>query len=232
MFPGQKLSTNRSFRLSLLPIYFLSFLTVFIHVHGHTMKTVCKQRHFDNKRSFSAKCSWRTTDITPADPQAESNATVHEIRNHPVVNLNGISTGQSIEGAEVAVADNSDVLLREIAAQLAELNGKISSIGLQPSGSPLPERQGASAAVLRSIGTQELQEWSPTQEDVDAYLDSLEHEVSEESVLMRQCQGEERRAAATTKARHSNGPVLFWCAMAAAIACLGWLLQIIYDSPK
>src|SRR6267142_3327741 len=62
----------------------------------------------------------------------------------------------------VAVADNSDVLLREIAAQLAELNGKISSIGLQPSGSPLPERQGASAAVLRSIGTQELQEWSPT----------------------------------------------------------------------
>jgi len=31
------------------------------------------------------------------------------------------------------------VLLREIAAQLAELNGKISSIGLQPSGRPLPD---------------------------------------------------------------------------------------------
>src|SRR6267143_6143625 len=120
----------------------------------------------------------------------------------------------------------------KFAAQLAELNGKISSIGLQPSGSPLPERQGASAAVLRSIGTQELQEWSPTQEDVDAYVDSLEHEVSEESVLMRQCQGEERRAAAPTKARHSNVSVLFWCAMATAIACLGWLLQIIYDSLK
>ena len=106
------------------------------------MKTVCKQRYFDSKWSFSAKCacSWRTTDITLADPETESNATVHEIRNHPVVNLNGISTGQSIEGAKVAVADKSDVLLREIAAQLAELNGKICSIGLQRSGSPLPER--------------------------------------------------------------------------------------------
>jgi hypothetical protein len=41
-------------------------------------------------------------------------------------------------------------------------------------------------AVLRSIRTQELQEWSPTQEDVDAYVDSLEHELSEESVLIRQ----------------------------------------------
>ncbi len=125
------------------------------------MKTVCKQRHFDSKPSFLAKSarSWRTTDITRADPETESNATVHEIRNHPVVNLNGISTGQSIQSANVAVADNADVLLREIAPQLAELNGKISSIGLQPSGSPLPERQGASAAVLRSIGTQELQEW-------------------------------------------------------------------------
>src|SRR6267143_706677 len=92
----------------------------------------------------------------------------------------------------------------KFAAQLAELNGKISSIGLQPSGSPLPERQGASAAVLRSIGTQEL----------------------------RQCQGEERRAAAPTKARHSSVSVLFWCAMATAIACLAWLLQIIYDSLK
>ena len=76
------------------------------------------------------------------------------------------------------------MLLREIAAQLAELNGKISRTGLQPSGSLLPERQGASVAVLRSIGTQELQEWSSTQEDVDAYVDSLEHEVSEESLLM------------------------------------------------
>ena len=94
------------------------------------------------------------------------------------------------------------MLLREIAGQLAELNGKVSSIDLQPFGGPLPERQGASAAVLRSIGTQELQEWPATQEDVDAYVDSLEHEVSEKSVLMRQCQGEERRAAATTKARH------------------------------
>src|SRR6267378_2984224 len=159
LFPGQKLSTNRSLSLSLLPIYF----------------------------------------ILPVIPD-------------------------SVYSCSRAYHENR--------VQLAELNGKISSIGLQPSGSPLPERQGASAAVLRSIGTQELQEWSPTQEDVDAYLDSLEHEVSEESVLMRQCQGEERKAAATTKARHSNGPVLFWCAMAAAIACLGWWLQIIYDSPK
>jgi len=67
--------------------------------------------------------------------------------------------------------DNADVLLREIAAQLAELNGRSAVSVFQPSGSPLPERQGASAAVLRSIGTQELQSGPPTQEDVDAYVD-------------------------------------------------------------
>jgi len=64
---------------------------------------------------------------------------------------------------------------------------------------------------------------SPTQQEVDAYVNSLEFEVSQEGVHMRQRRVEQRAQPALTAVRRSNSSGLFWCVVAATLACVWWL---------
>ena len=68
---------------------------------------------------------------------------------------------------------------------------------------------------------------SGTQQEVDTYVNSLESEIFQEGLRMRQRRAEQRREpAALVAVRRSNTSGLFWYVVAAVIACVSWLLRL------
>lgn len=68
---------------------------------------------------------------------------------------------------------------------------------------------------------------SGTQQEVDTYVNSLESEVSQEGLRLRQRRAEQRREpAALVAVRRSHSSGLFWYVVAAVIACVWWLLRL------
>jgi hypothetical protein len=138
------------------------------------------------------------------------------IRNckYSIVELSDNWTGTSVKDARIALTMGTEVTWGEISARISEKN-KVASFAGPDTALPLPK------TAPRKVSEQ--YDWSPTQHEVDAYVSSLESEVSQEGVRMRQRRAEQRAQPALVPVRRSNYPVLFWCVVAAAMACASWL---------
>lgn len=77
----------------------------------------------------------------------------------------------------------------------------------------------------------ESDRWSPSQEELDAYIDSLEWELSREYPPILRHQGENRGAAARG-VRQANSWGLFLPVIAVVLGCFAWLLETIYEAFK
>ena len=85
---------------------------------------------------------------------------------------------------------------------------------------PLP----LTKAPFRSLrSTSEQYHRSPTQQKVDAYINSLKFEASQGGVRMRQRRVEQRGQQALMTAWHPKSSGLLLCIVAAALACVWWL---------
>lgn len=79
--------------------------------------------------------------------------------------------------------------------------------------------------------TAESYPWSPTHEQVEAYIRSLEWQALQEDAAIPPRRGERHRAAG-----RARRPFAFWryfCGLTAlALGCFAWLIQIIYEGLK
>lgn len=77
----------------------------------------------------------------------------------------------------------------------------------------------------------ETYQWSPTHEQVEAYIRALEWQALQEGTGIQPRRVEKHRAAGTARR-----PFAFWryfCGLIAlALGCLAWLIQIIYEALK
>ena len=127
--------------------------------------------------------------------------------NYSVSKFNENWTGTSVDRAQVAIASDTEGFWSEIGVHLPQFNDKV----LRALTLPLTK-----APVTSSNKAPEPWDWSPTQQEVDAYVISLECEVSQDGLRMRQRRAEPHREP-------SSGS--FLC-VAAAIACALWLLWL------
>jgi hypothetical protein len=114
-------------------------------------------------------------------------------------------TDTSVDDAKVAIASDTEGFWSEIGVHLPQVNDEV------PRATTLPR-----TPVTSSNKAPEPWHWSPTQQEVDAYVISLECEVSQDGLRMRQRRAEPHREP-------SSGS--FLC-VAAAIACALWLLWL------
>ncbi len=135
------------------------------------------------------------------------------------VRLSDTWTDTSVDDAEVAIAMDGQVIWGEIAARSPEFNDKVASFAAPAMVLPLTK-----VSISSPSKPPEPRHWSPTQQEVDAYVNSLESEISQEGLHLRQRRVAQRGALALVPMpRLSNYSGLFWCAVAAAIACVWWL---------
>ena len=73
--------------------------------------------------------------------------------------------------------------------------------------------------------------WSPTQEQVEAYIRSLELQVLQEDTGIPPRRGGESRAAGRAR-RPLAFSHFFWGMTALALGCFAWLIQIVYEGLK
>lgn len=73
--------------------------------------------------------------------------------------------------------------------------------------------------------------WSPTHEQVEAYIRSLEWQVLQKDIGTPLCHAEEYRAAGRAT-RPFAFSYIFWGLIAVALGCFAWLIQIIYEGLK
>ncbi len=140
-----------------------------------------------------------------------------------VVRLSDNWAGTSVEDAEVAIAMDRQFIWGEIAARSPEFNDKIASFAAPAMVLPLTK-----VSVRSPSKPPEPCHWSPTQQEVDAFVNSLESEISHEGLHLRQRRVAQRGALALVPMRRSsNYSGLFWCAVA-AVACVWWL-SLLFD---
>ena|SRR5215467_6477969 len=124
-----------------------------------------------------------------------------------VVRSNESWTDTLLDRADLAITTDTHMIWRA---------GTMST-PTSPRGTPL-------ANSLRK--SQELQVCTPTQAEVDAYVNSLEHEVAAEAAgqeRMREIENAKERES--TKVLQSK-PSTFWCwVVAAIIGCIYWALR-------
>ena len=75
-----------------------------------------------------------------------------------------------------------------------------------------------------------MEPWSLEQKEIDAYIDALEHEVSQEWMRPRLRHRAEFRSAARINATHGGSSALLWYALVVMIGCFGWLSYVIYEA--
>jgi len=138
-----------------------------------------------------------------------------------VIDLNDNWTRTSVEDSKVAIATNTEVIWGEIAAHLPEFNDKVASFAAPALALPLTK-----ALVTSPSKAPEPYHWSPTQQQVDAYVNSLESEVSQEGLRMRQRRTEERGQPAPVAVPRWIFSGLILCFVAATVACAWWLSQL------
>jgi hypothetical protein len=90
---------------------------------------------------------------------------------------------------------------------------------------PLAERM---ARLPHKI--EEANHWSPAQQEVDTYINSLEHGLWQGCEYGPERRGKEYKRAASINDRPSISPTLFWGAVAIAAGCFWWLAKIILDA--
>jgi len=134
-----------------------------------------------------------------------------------IVDLRDNWTGTSVKDKKVAMAMDTEATWGEIALHLPHKD-KVTS--LVDSAIVLPLTK---APVTSPSKARYAHHCPPTQQEVDAYVNSLEFEVSQEGVHMRQRRVEQRAQPALTAVRRSNSSGLFWCVVAATLACVWWL---------
>jgi hypothetical protein len=141
-----------------------------------------------------------------------------------VVGSNGNLPYDCSEDVKTAITIHTNVRLREIAAQLAELNGKSSSFADQPV-KPLVQVH----STTMNLKSKTTENWSPTQEQINAYVDSIEYELTRKCAPIQHTQVTRRGLGVGSKPRNSNLSAPFYWAVAVLIASLAWLLHIICE---
>jgi hypothetical protein len=133
-------------------------------------------------------------------------------------------TGTSVKDVNVAVALDTEVIWGQIGEHLPEFYDKVASFDTLATALPMTK-----APVTSPSMPPEPYQWSPTQQEVDSYINSLESEVSQEGLRPRQQRVEQRGVLALVAiGRLSNYSGLFWCAVATAVACVWWL-SLLFD---
>lgn len=82
-----------------------------------------------------------------------------------------------------------------------------------------------------SSETAESNQWSPTDEQVDAYIRSLEWQEVQKDIGIPPRHAVDHRAAERTRRPFAFTP-LFWGLIAVALGCFAWLLQIVHEGFK
>jgi hypothetical protein len=82
----------------------------------------------------------------------------------------------------------------------------------------------------RKIKIEEGGHWSPSQEEVDTYIGSLEHRLLARSEYMRYRPRDKDRGAAPIRDRPSNSFALSWGLVGIAAGCLWELARIILQA--
>lgn len=129
-----------------------------------------------------------------------------EIHKCAVLGTNNSYTGESIDVSRIAPT----------------INAKVASLASLPVANPVAERL---AKLPRKIEKED--DWSPTQREVDTYINSLEQERLQSCEDMHERLSNRYKGAAPIKARPSNSFVLFWGLVAIAAGCLWGLARII-----
>ena len=78
---------------------------------------------------------------------------------------------------------------------------------------------------------EETHQWSPTHEQVEAYIRWLEWRGLQKDLGTPLCHAEENREAGRS-GRPFTFWLFFWGLIALALGCFAWLLQIIYEGLK
>jgi len=141
---------------------------------------------------------------------------------YSVVGLSDNWTATSVKDTKLAMAIDTGVRWGKIALHLPE-EDKVTNLADPPIALPLTK-----APVTLLSKAWEPYHWSPTQQEVDAYVNSQESEISQEGLHLRQRRVAQRGALALVPMRRSsNYSRLFWCAVA-AVASASWL-SLVFD---
>lgn len=81
------------------------------------------------------------------------------------------------------------------------------------------------------LKTAESYQWSPTHEQVDAYIRSLEWQGLQKDIGISPRHAAEHKAAGSAP-RPFAFSRFFWGLIALALGCFAWLFQIIYEAVK
>lgn len=92
-------------------------------------------------------------------------------------------------------------------------------------------REISSIGYEGSLQEVESYPWSPTREQVDAYIRSLEWQVLQKDVGIPSCHAKEYRAAGMSRQPLASSR-FFLGLIAVALGCFAWLLQITYEALK
>lgn len=143
------------------------------------------------------------------------------IYKYRVVELSENWTGTSVENSKVAILMGTEPLSSEVAAYTPKCRDIVvhfapadKALSLTSSRIPSPSR------------ASESYHCAPTRQEVDAYIDSLEFEVIQEGVRMRQRRGKQPEEPELLAVRPSSTSVLCWFFVTASIACVWWLSQL------
>jgi hypothetical protein len=129
-----------------------------------------------------------------------------EIHKCAVVGANNSHTGDSIDVPRIAAA----------------INDKAGNVASLPVANPVAER------LARLPGKiEEEDDWSPTQLEIDTYINSLEQELLQSCEDMQDRPGNRYKGAAPVKARPSNSFILLWGLVTIEAGCLWGLARII-----
>jgi hypothetical protein len=109
----------------------------------------------------------------------------------------------------------------KVAKISAATNAKVSSLAANPPAERL-------ASLPQKI--EEADHWSPTQQEVDAYINSLEHELFQGCEYIPEQPGNGYKRAASTSDRPSISSILYWVVVAIASGCFWWLAKIILEA--
>ncbi len=129
-----------------------------------------------------------------------------EIHEYAVAGANNSYTGESIDVPRITAA----------------INAKVASLASFPVANPVAERL---AKLPRKI--EEEDDWSPTRQQVDTYINSLEQQLFQSCEVIRDRLSNRYKGAAPMKARPSNSFILFWGLVAIAAGCFWGLARII-----
>jgi hypothetical protein len=113
----------------------------------------------------------------------------------------------------------------KVAKIASPTNPKVSSLAAPVVANPLTERLARSPQKI-----EEADHWSPTQQEVDAYINSLEHELFQGCDSITEQPGNEHKRAASTNDRPSISSALLWGALAITAGCFWWLAKIIFEA--